>query len=286
MDSVKIIIDLLKLITTSKSTSFDVIEYIKTYGINVNTYLPSLNGDGEIPLLYYCCSNLKYMDLFKFLISENVSIELEMNTKVRIELLYYSQTEYIPMLIKSGAKLNPEFIVDNGQKLLIGGNVKKLMVLYKYGAIAKEQLVELISVKNLVFSVIDRLYERMFFICQNSQTKDVFEKNYQETMKNYIDVYKLIFINGVHINQINIETGERFIQQILNTYFMPLIEMILSFNPNLDEVSLMHHSNFNLTNRQIMKYFYNQESYEKITEMLRPHKLPQKIIMKKVSKKK
>ena len=65
----KIIINLLKLITSNKSKSEDIIEFMTINNINPNIYLPMMNGKGEMPILYYCCSNLKYEMLFNYLVN-------------------------------------------------------------------------------------------------------------------------------------------------------------------------------------------------------------------------
>ena len=285
MDRTRTIIDLLKLITNIKTTDKELISFIESNKIHVNTYLPCINNDGEMPLIFYCCSTPRFPNLFNYLVERNVDVTAEMNTKDPIELLYYSQTEYIPTLISRGAVLSQELFKTNGKKLLIGGNIKKLMVLYKYGAIQKSQLTDLINIENLIFDICDRLYERMFFICKNSDSIDVFTKNYKDTMKNYLDCYKLIFMNGTNINQVN-ANGELFFQQILNTYFTPLIEELIKYEPNLDVIDVIHHSNFDLNNRIVMRYFYNNENYEKIKEIINPLKIPQKIIIKNKKNKK
>ena len=100
-----IVINLLKLITSIKTTSNDVILFLKKYNIDSNIYLPYMAEDGEIPLLFYCCANNKYNELFQYLLNNNVNVHNKMNTKNPIDLLYYSQIEYIPTLISKNVVL-------------------------------------------------------------------------------------------------------------------------------------------------------------------------------------
>ena len=278
-----IVINLLKLITSIKTTSNDVILFLKKYNIDSNIYLPYMAEDGEIPLLFYCCANNKYNELFQYLLNNNVNVHNKMNTKNPIDLLYYSQIEYIPTLISKNVVLSKETFLINGEKLLIGGNIKKLMLLYKYNAIDKNDLLTLIHTNNLLFNVLERLYERIFFICKNSNNNELLRSNYNDTIKNYSDVFKLILTNGVNINQLN-NNSIPFMQDVLNTYIYDIIKVLLQYNPELDDVNLIHYSNFDLTNRQIMSFLYNKDNYENISNLLREYKIPVKINKKTIKK--
>jgi hypothetical protein len=294
----QIIINLLKLITSNKSKSEDIIEFMTINNINPNIYLPMMNGKGEMPILYYCCSNLKYEMLFNYLVNMNVDVSLEMkidvdnlfnsnelnNSNESIELLYYSQLEYIPFLIKLGCRINEGKFIENGEKLLIGGNVNKLMLLYKHGAISKDNLISLINKENILTNILERLYERVFFICRNKDmTNEIyFKKNLSETMINYSNVFRLFLNNGIILTS-------TFIQMLLNTYFIEIIELVLNFNNSNydldnDNINFLHYSNFDITNRQIMSIYYNNENYERINSLITQYKLPKKVIVKKPMK--
>jgi hypothetical protein len=281
----KIIINLLKLITSNKSKSEDIIEFMTINKINPNIYLPMMNGKGEMPILYYCCSNLKYEMLFNYLVNMNVDVTQEMkidnnSNEESIELLYYSQLEYIPYLIKLGSKINESKFIENGEKLLVGGNVNKLMLLYKYGAISKDNLITLINKENILSNILDRLYERVFFICRNKDmtNDEYFKKNLSETMINYSNVFRLFLNNGILLTT-------TFIQMLLNTYFIDIIELVLKSNNNYDldddNINFLHYSNFDITNRQVMSIYYNNDNYERINSLVIQYKLPKKVIVKK-----
>jgi len=290
----KIIIHLLKLITSNKSKSEDIIEFMRNNNISPNIYLPMMNGKGEMPILYYCCSNLKYEMLFNYLVNMNVNVTQEMKIDVNdreqtenlvpIELLYYSQLEYIPFLIKLGCKINETQFIENGEKLLVGGNVNKLMLLYKHGAISKNDLINLINRENILINILERLYERVFFICKNkNMTNETnFKKNLSDTMVNYSNVFRLFLNNGIILTP-------SFIQMLLNTYFIEIIELVLNFNNNSydldnDNINFLHYSNFDITNRQVMNIYYNNENYDRINELITQYKLPKKVIVKKPMK--
>ena len=69
------------------------------------------------------------------------------------------------------------YLMENGEKLLVGGNVNKLMLLYKHGAISKDNLISLINKENILTNILERLYERVFFICRNKDmTNEIYFK--------------------------------------------------------------------------------------------------------------
>lgn len=286
-DPAKILIGLLKLLLTHNIQSKVIIEYIEHYHININTYLPALDGYTQIPLIYYCCSNPALSDLFIYLIDHNVVLNTNIisdNPEQQIDLLYYSQTQYIPLLIENGCKLNPTQINDSVEKLLIKGNIIKLITLYKHGALCKEQITKVIQDPNIIFKTLDNLYEKIYHISRDIRNVEKFNKLYDDIMKNYINTFKFFFKNGVSINRVN--KGETFVQKVLNTYCIPLIQFVFEHNPNLETEELIHYSNFELTNRQVMQFIYNKHNYELIDNYLKDKLTPKKINIKKTLPKK
>jgi hypothetical protein len=298
IDQARILIDLGKLIMKPNVTSALLIEYMEKYPIDPNTYLLSPHRDMQIPLIYHCCSNPDLTEFFNYLLNKGVNVLAEMvcesDPSHQIELLYYSQTQYIPALIRRGCRLRPEGIGSCGEKLLIKGNITKLMTLYKHGAVTKTDLLLLTQRPYLIFRVLDHLYERMFNLCQANlkKTKETSSSTgteelrplIEEVMKNYMNVFKLFFKNGVSVNQI--ENGETFLQKVLNTYFIELIKLTIEYQPNYDHIDFLHYSNFQLTNRQVMGFFYNDANHKLIQEFLKDKIVPEKINVKKVMLKK
>lgn len=296
IDQARILIDLGKLIMKPNVTSALLIEYMEKYPIDPNTYLLSPHRDMQIPLIYHCCSNPDLTEFFNYLLNKGVNVLAEMvcesDQSLQIELLYYSQTQYIPALVRRGCRLRPEGVGPCGEKLLIKGNITKLMTLYKHGAVTKTDLLLLTQRPYLIFRVLDHLYERMFHLCQANlkKSKDISNGTeelrplIEEVMKNYMNVFKLFFKNGVSVNQI--ENGETFLQKVLNTYFIELIKLTIEYQPNYDHIDFLHYSNFQLTNRQVMGFFYNDSNHKLIQEFLKDKIVPEKINVKKVLLKK
>jgi hypothetical protein len=284
----KIVVKLVKLLLTPTTTSKDVIDYLERFRINPNIQLPNLQCDAQLPLIYYCVSNPRFGDLFVYLLNHQVQLNVMMvsdHPEQVIELLYYSQIQYISMLIEHGCRLDPEKVSVSVEHLLIMGNINKLIALYKYGAITKEQLLHLLHQKGLIFKVLEQLYEKVFQLSQHVLDEQRFRKCYDELLKNYLNTFKFFFKNGVLINQM--EDGESLVQKVLNTYFFSLIQLIVSQGQaNWETVELLHYSNFGLTNRQVMKFIYNDANYHQIEEYLREQVPPQKVVIKKVITKK
>ncbi len=299
VDQARILIDLGKLIMKPNVSSGQLIEYLEKYPIDPNTYLLSPHRDMQIPLIYHCCSNPDLTEFFNYLLNKGVNVLAEMvcesDPSLQIELLYYSQTQYIPTLIRKGCRLRPEGIGPCGEKLLIKGNITKLMTLYKHGAVTKTDLLQLTQRPYLIFRVLDHLYERMFNLCQANMKKNKdgslteaqiteLRPLIEEVMKNYMNVFKLFFKNGISVNQL--ENGETFLQKVLNTYFIELIKLTIEYQPNYDHIDFLHYSNFQLTNRQVMTFFYNDANHKLIQEFLKDKIVPEKINVKKVMVKK
>jgi hypothetical protein len=289
VDPMRVLINLLKLLMSKSVDSASLIQYIEHFHIDPNTYLPSMNGDLQIPLIYYCCSNPNLTDFFIYLVDKQVNLTslmiCEDDPDQQIELLYYSQIQYIPTLIERGCRLDPNKISINAEKLLIKGNITKLITLYKHGAISKDHLLMITQKPGLIFRVLDHLYERVYLLCQQISDETKLKEVISEIMKNYINAFKLFFKNGVSTNQM--ENGETFLQRTLNTYFTDIIKLVIDYQPNFDHVEFLHYSNCELTNRQVMKIFYNDTNYVDIQNLLKDKIVPQKIIVKKpITKKK
>lgn len=281
-DPARTMIGLLKLLVTPSTDSKTLITYIEQNRIDPNTYLPMLNGNTQMPLIYYCCSNSKLIDFFLYLIERHVNLNVSMvcdDPSQQIDLLYYSQVQYIPLLVEHGCRLNPQTIPESVEKLLIKGNINKLIILYKNGAVSKEQLLPVLQIKGLIFRVLDQLYEKIYMLSQQINQQQQFDTVYAEVIKSYINTFKFFFKNGVNINQI--ENNESFVQKVFNTYFYQLIQLVVSQQPNLDSEELLHYSNFDLLNRQVMKFIYNESNYQQISEYLKDKMTPKKINIKK-----
>lgn len=282
-DPARILINLLKLLMVSIPDSQLIINYIQKYQIDPNCYLPSIHGTAQLPIIFYCCSNSHLGQLFMYLMDQNVNLMLpivcEEDTSQQIELLYYSQIEYIPILVEKGCQLNPDNILPSCEKLLIKGNIVKLMTLYKCGAINKKQLLDVTQKPGLIFDILDHLYERIFQLCQQNYDDHKLLDLTNEIMKNYVNTFKLFFKNGISVNQI--ANGQSFLQKVLNTYFIDLVKLILIYHPDFDNIDILHYSNFEISNRQVMKIYYNNETYQQINELIKNVKQPQKINKKK-----
>ena len=57
------------------------------------------------------------------------------------------------------------------EKLLIRGNIVKLITLYRYGAVTREQLLPILQIDGLLFRVLDQLYEKVFLLCATATRK-------------------------------------------------------------------------------------------------------------------
>lgn len=281
-DPMRILIDLLKLLMKSDIDSHTLINFIEKHNINPDTYLPNVQGSMQMPLIYYCCSNANLGDFFVYLINKKVNLMAPMicdDGIEPIELLYYSQVSYIPTLIERGCNLNNNMIEINCEKLLIKGNISKLIILYKHQALTKEQLIQITQKSGLIFRVLDHLYERIYLLCQQISDENKLRSYVDDIMKNYINVFKLFLKNSVNVNQI--ENEETFVQRVLNTYFVDLIKLTINYQANFDHAEFLHYSNFDLNNRQVMKLFYNDKSYSEIYDLVKDKMLPDKINVKK-----
>lgn len=281
-DPMRILIDLLKLLMKTDIDSKTLINFVEKNNINPDTYLPNVQGSMQMPLIYYCCSNENLEEFFIYLINKNINIRAPMicdDGMEPIELLYYSQITYIPTLIERGCILNNNMVQTNCEKLLIKGNINKLIILYKHQALTKEQLIQITQKPGLIFRVLDHLYERIYLLCQQVTDEIKLHTLVDEIMKNYLNVFKLFFKNTVNVNQV--ENDETFVQRVLNTYFVDLIKLTINYQANFDHAEFLHYSNFDLNNRQVMKLFYNDQTFTEIYDLVKDKMLPDKINVKK-----
>lgn len=268
-DPARIIINLLKMLLNYQIKSSEIINYIVTNRIDVNSYIPS-NMNMELPIIYYCCSRSDLYELTVYLINNgaNLSMPIKCNDPTKqIELLYYSQIEYIPLLISRGCILNPSKVKESIEMFLIRGNILKLMTLYKNKALNKEQLMNVLCESDIIFKILDFLYQKIFNLSRDVKSVNEFTKYYNEIMDNYILTFKLFTKNGINLYQFMGE--ESFVQRVLNTYFIKLIDFITDGMTTLDNDEFLHYSNFDINNRQIMNLIYNERAYKTINQMLK-----------------
>lgn len=278
LDPIKTRIDLVKLLISPNSTSQQIIDYIINFNIDINTYLPHVMfTDTFLPIIYYCCSNPKYMDLFAFLLKHKVQLDKPIISEDKqfpvVDLLFYSQTDYIPSLVKYGCKFtsSPSTVIDNCIKLLNKGNITKLMALYKSSAIDKKMLQTIINTPNLLFDILDKFYIKIFSVCQSNQQQYV-----NDVVDSYCKCFKLLLKNGININQKH--NDQYFVQKVINTYCIPLIEMIFTYQPDVSNIEFYHYSHFHPNNKVIIKCFYNEATYVKLKDYLKHKLIPDKII--------
>lgn len=281
-ESIKILLGLLKLLLNPAVDAQALIQYMEQYKIDPNVYLPTVSGNIQLPIIYYCCSRENLVDFLGYLLERQVNLHAPMscdNQSQQIELLYYSQTQYIPALVENGCRLDPNRVVDSVEKLVIKGNIIKLITLYKYNAISKEQINMVLQKQGILFRVLDQLYEKVYMISRQINNEEQFNKVYDELLKNYINTFKFFFKNGINVNQM--ENGESFTQKVLNTYFVPLVQFVVDYQPNLDTEEVLHYSNFQLSNRQVMHFIYTEDNYKKIIRLVKDKLVPKKINLKK-----
>ena len=273
-----IMLNLYKMLINSTSTSENIIKYIETYNISVNTYLPSTN-DEEMPLLYYCVIRPDLEIFFKYLIEKNVNFNSKIHTKngaIPIDLLIYSDVKYIKYLItKVGCTLNKKRVKGDIYNLLIRGSINKVLLLIKYNVIENDDILDVLKTKNILFITLDKLYERIFKICKIYNENIL--SNINECIDHYINTFKFYFNNGVDPNSFNEETNTYFVQNVLNTYFYELILLLINKNVNFNNMHFYHFSNFVQDNRHIMTAIYNEENYKKINNLISSYVKPKKI---------
>ena len=281
----EIIVNLYKLIINPDVNSEILINYIIKYKININTYLPSFNGS-EMPLIYYCTLRPDLEDLFKYLIKNNVDLYSRINAENPIDLITYSDIKYIKYLSSRGCKISENRIYGDLYNILLNGNVKKFLTFIKYGIINKEHVMNIINRENILFDILDKMYEKLFNICKHINTNVIDTIN--ELCTYYIDTFKFFFNNGISPNikkvkNITDDNGEiintfniSFAQNILNTYLYDLIKLLIEYKVDFSTLKFYHYSNFSLSNKQVMTPIYNNENFEKINSILSNHIRPKK----------
>ena len=275
--------ELTLMMTKNTSETPKIIDYMTKNKISADIYLPFTpeEGGGWAPLLYFCCRDVKFFELFKYLVSINVNVNnIPRETNNVIELLYYCQHQYIPSLVKLNCTLNPDNFQKYGKIMLVNGMMTKIALLMKWNAIKSEQVIHLLqSNKMILFEVTEEFYRKMTINCQGLLTLRIndqnWKSNHDKLMDNYLEVYKFLLTN-TPVNVID-EYNCSFFQRALNTYFIPLIKLVIEFNPEFDQCKVVHYSNFDLSTRQIMCKFYNDDNFKTICKMVDRYNLPKKL---------
>lgn len=149
------LLQLLKLINSPRASSQDIINYLQARQLPAGIYLP-ISKNIMAPLVFFCCRRPNMKGLLRYIIAfykkhstdlSNISMcytddDLPKSEPL-IDLLYYSRPEYIPSLIKYGARLSSDNLIVNCRKLLTGGMVDKLLLYYQAKLISKQQLIEI-----------------------------------------------------------------------------------------------------------------------------------------------
>jgi len=267
----------------SNINSKKIIDYMTKNGVPPDIYLPLTpeEGGGWCPLLYFCCRNVAFFDLFKYLVSIGVDVNnTPRETTNSIELLYYCQHQYIPSLVKLNCSIDPENFQKYGKIMLVNGMMTKIALLMKWNAIKQQQVIQLLQSNNkLLFEVTEEFYRKMTINCQGLLTlrisSEIWKSNNDKLMTNYLEVYKFLLTN-IPVNIVD-EHGCSFFQRVLNTYFIPLIQLVIEFNPEFDQCKVVHYSNFDLSTRQVMCSFYNDDNFKAICKMVDRYNLPKKL---------
>ncbi len=264
------IINLYKMMINPRYNSYDIINYIDNNSINVNTFLPAFNEDGELPLIYLCVSRPDLEELFKFMVKHDVNIPDE---RFPVDILIYSDIKYLKYLSLKNCKLNPKTVELNIYNMLLKGNIKKVLTFIKLSLVDKNVIKNLIDNHTILFDILDSLYEKLFNICRDS-SDDVIQV-INELVSYYTDTFKFFFNNGVPTN-ITDDHGNVLAQNILNTYNLELIKLLVLYKTDFTNLTFYHHSNFCQDNKSIMTPIYNNENFKIITQYLSPHIRPRK----------
>ena len=169
-------------------------------------------------------------------------------------------------------------------------------MLYKNEIINKSDLNTLLGIKDILFSILEKLYSRVFKLCQNNSSNDLTNK-IDEIMNYYVETFTFFFNNGIspncvkeqekdNINQqitddINnsseINTNMSFIQTLLNTYFYRIIMLVLDYKPQFTNIKFYHYSNISLNVKYVMTPIYNNDNYIAINKLITPYIRPRNI---------
>jgi hypothetical protein len=257
---------LLDKLVNTQTTSEDIISFIEKNKISIDIYLPSIyEGISDhithIPLIYYCCSLKQYDKLFLYLLKRKVNLNLPMmctGDKYNIELLFFCQNKYIPILSRLNIKISEQSLEQGIVDLLINGNIKKLLILNKYDVIKIDTIINTIkSVDNLMVDVFDKMYFKLI---------DEQDGGSSSITENYICVFKFIINCGITFDElINVEY---LLQMCLDSYCIDVIQFFFDeidqeyWNP--ENIKFIHYSNMPDENKIFLSLLYNDDNYYKI----------------------
>lgn len=244
-----------------------IAQFIIKNKIDINSYL-NVSKYMYAPL-YYVVLHTPNIKLFKWLIKNNV----DLNLKLDINLEEYNRLKEIkdksPINLNINLYLPPNILftcnsiyikllqkINNKNKFLNDFNITDIEYLLKTANI--NRLYELnINIDNYInnnnifeFIIIDELIDKLKFICIFKNDK----KNIDETISKYLNVFKLLKSNEK--NNINL------IQYAVDWYLVEIYKfLIINTTCDLNKIKLVYHKNLNDIQTATFRQLFNDYNY-------------------------
>ncbi len=125
--------ELRMLLSSNDTTSDDLITFIKTSKIPINTFIKGLRPNEWIPLIHAVCHSAKYQDAVKFLIKKGANLHLlpDADADVSEPLLFSCDLLYFKFLYDAGCRIPATNQSHNIKRKLRSADIKRLKIMLK-----------------------------------------------------------------------------------------------------------------------------------------------------------
>lgn len=207
------------------------------------------------------------------------------------EILLVMNLKFFPVIMKIGLsnilETDPQILKKVAIRLLLMGNVSRILALNNEGLLTSEMLIKTIHTPGLIINVLNYLYQKVGELCRQYKLGGdaVLLGEISQLEKKYVTVFRFIRSNGIELSELcNISDC---LQAVMNTYLYGLIKYFLEHTNDNDQVNVVfyHYSNFPISNKVVMSPIYNNTNYLRIQELLRERLFIKRIVKKKIGKK-
>lgn len=244
-----------------------IIKYIISNNIDVNSYI-YYKKDVYVPIIYKCSltPSINHQKCFKWLLDHGANPYLipDAEKENRVNILFVCNEIYIPSLnrkndIKNDIISKIDIDIDNVLNKLRYGNLRRLIILNKYGYIDT-----IISYKKYIddkfyFEMIDIMITRINLICKTSNDGDMITK----VIDKYVEIYRLLDPDpNIKYNNTSL------LQYIINFYLVKLAKLLITRYSTKEDIILKYHTEFDPLVVAVLRHLYNDRNFYELSNLI------------------
>ena len=265
-DNYYVLKNLAILLRKSEVLDKEVVDYIISNNIDVNSYLTTFQNGHYIPIIYQCSLLPNRVKLFKYLVSKGAKTRLIADgphNKI-YDILFSCHDKYLKYLVKHNKTLSKS--IDTSRQIrtkLIHGNYRRVFLLNKLSVISEEDITNAMKDHDwLILETIKTMIDRLGLICRTHNVRD--------EVDHVINKYLVIF--GIYIKYLPDLTIPYSAVSLLVKYYQHKVLALLSASCKLqdlpDDLNPIYHADMNPKNVAVLRLLFNDLNYAKTCDVL------------------